>query len=87
MTSATETQLTDLLWKCNPCKKTFKSTGQLDEHKKSKNHKKTEKEYKVANPDVSETSMFQSMVNDSRNLTSSLVQKDDNDEEEGEGEL
>ena len=58
MTPNTETQLTDLMWKCLPCKKMFKSSGQLDEHKKSKNHKKNEKEYRIANPDVTETSMF-----------------------------
>jgi len=39
-------------WKCTPCSKNFKTIEQLNEHKNSKKHKKFEKEYRIAHPDI-----------------------------------
>jgi pre-60S factor REI1 len=61
MVSANQSAMTEVTFKCHPCNKTFKSIEMLDQHKKSKNHKKNEKAYVAANPNVSESSMFKSI--------------------------
>lgn len=53
-----------MIYKCQPCKKTFKTKEQLEQHKKSKNHKKAEKTFLEANPDVSHSSLFQNITTD-----------------------
>lgn len=53
--------MSEITFKCHPCNKTFKSIEMLDQHKRSKNHKKNEKEYIKKNPNVSESSMFKSI--------------------------
>ena len=50
--SVCQTQLSEVYWKCQACKKTFKCKEQLEQHKSSKNHKKNEKVYIAAHPEV-----------------------------------
>lgn len=50
--SQVHSQLSEVIFKCQPCHKTFKSKEQLEQHKKSKNHKKAEKAYLEAHPDT-----------------------------------
>lgn len=45
-------QLSQVIHKCQPCKKVFKTNEQMEQHKKSKNHKKNEKAYLEAHPEV-----------------------------------
>ena len=59
-----QSQLSEVYWKCQPCKKTFKCMEQLDQHKLSKNHKKNEKQYMLDNPDHTQSSMFQNITTD-----------------------
>ena len=49
------------MWKCQPCNKAFKSIEMLEDHKKAKKHKKTEKEFLLANPNASISSIFKSI--------------------------
>ena len=60
-------QMTDNMWKCEPCKKTFKSNEQLQQHKQAKQHKKNEKIFIENNPDTSQSSMFKSFQVESKN--------------------
>ena len=62
--SQCQSQLSEVIYKCQPCKKTFKTQEQLEQHKKSKNHKKAEKTFLEANPDMSHSSMFQNITTD-----------------------
>lgn len=48
-------------WKCQPCSKSFKTIEMLDDHKKSKKHKKSEKDYLVAHPEAEPSSIFKSI--------------------------
>jgi transcriptional regulator NrdR family protein len=52
-------------WKCTPCSKNFKTIEQLNEHKNSKKHKKFEKEYRIAHPDIAQSSLFKSVQHES----------------------
>lgn len=61
--SACDSILTETLFKCYPCSKSFKSPIQLDEHKKSKKHRKNEKAYKLQNPDASKSTLFPNNTN------------------------
>lgn len=54
----------ETLWKCIITNKTFKSLEKLNEHKRSKKFKRMEKEFRAANPDLTEESMFKSFSND-----------------------
>jgi len=54
----------ETLWKCMITNKTFKSLEKLNEHKRSKKFKRMEKEWRAANPDLTEESMFKSFSND-----------------------
>ena len=47
-------------WKCKACSKTFKTVEMLDEHKRSKKHKRSEKEFLAKHPDQ-QSSIFKSM--------------------------
>jgi len=58
MISAAASAFSEIVFKCLPCNKTFKSVEQLDEHTKSKKHKKKEKETKKFNPEMDESTMF-----------------------------
>ena len=69
MVSANQSAMSEVTFKCHPCNKTFKSIEMLDQHKKSKNHKKNEKEYIKKNPNVSESSMFKSISHADRSET------------------
>lgn len=59
--------MTDNMWKCEPCKKTFKSNEQLQQHKQAKQHKKNEKIFLENNPDTTHSSMFKSFQVESKN--------------------
>ena len=48
-------------WKCYPCAKIFKTVESMDEHKRSKKHKKNEKAYLAKHPDVEVSSIFKSI--------------------------
>ena len=48
-------------WKCNPCSKIFKNHSSLNEHERSKKHKKSAKAYLENNPDESMSSIFKSI--------------------------
>ncbi|CDW78361.1 zinc finger protein 622-like [Stylonychia lemnae] len=60
-------QMTDNMWKCEPCKKTFKSNEQLEQHKLAKQHKKNEKLFIQNNPDTTQSSMFKSFQIENKN--------------------
>mmetsp|Transcript_35832 Transcript_35832/g.34866 ORF Transcript_35832/g.34866 Transcript_35832/m.34866 type:complete len:94 (-) Transcript_35832:1095-1376(-) len=72
-------------WKCNACKKVFKSMEQLDQHKKSKNHKKNEKLFISQNDSKTieylKSSMFESIAVD-KNATGKDQESDGDDEKE-----
>lgn len=70
--SQCQSQLSEIIYKCQPCKKTFKTTEQLEQHKKSKNHKKSEKAYMEANPEAAQSSMFQNITTDKPLMNSVL---------------
>ena len=75
------------MWKCKPCSKTFKSMHQLDQHKSSKNHKKSVKQYQQEGKDVSESSLFQSFsksqfINVSPSKQDSVVQLEEDSAEQ-----
>lgn len=53
--------MSEVIYKCQACNKTFKSQSQLNEHKKSKKHKKNEKDFLKKFPDASEDSIFGSI--------------------------
>ena len=95
--AAISMSVTETLWKCMPCTKNFKSMEKLDEHKRSKKHKKSEKEFRLANPDLQDdSSIFKSFSNDIslsgssfvKDLARSISGKSENDkltmEENGE---
>jgi hypothetical protein len=44
----------------------------MEQHKRSKNHKKSEKIYLEANPEVAQSSMFQNLTSDKPLITSAL---------------
>lgn len=80
--SMNNSQMTDNLWKCEPCKKTFKSKEQLEQHKGAKLHKKNEKIYLQNNPDMSQSSLFKSFQMESKpssNLISMIMGSNDNE--------
>lgn len=62
--SQVTSQLSEVLYKCLACKKTFKTNEQLEQHKKSKNHKKSEKAYIELHPDAPLSSMFDNITTD-----------------------
>ena len=62
MVEADASAITDAVWKCLPCGKTFKSEAQLDEHKRSKRHKRAEKAYAALHPDTDCSSFFKSIT-------------------------
>ena len=57
-------QLSEVLHRCLPCKKTFKTPEQLEQHRKSKNHKKAEKVYLEAHPEAAASSLFDNITTD-----------------------
>lgn len=61
MVSANASLVSEVTYKCQPCSKSFKSIEMLDEHKKSKKHKRNEKEFMKSNPQASESSIFKSI--------------------------
>ncbi|CDW85331.1 zinc finger protein 622-like [Stylonychia lemnae] len=79
--SEINSQQSDLGWKCYPCKKTFKSMEQLDQHQNSKNHKKNDKIYKAQNANPLENSQQSSMF---ENLTKDNLSKHLNDDKSQE---
>ena len=50
---------------------------QLDEHKRSKKHKKNEKDFKAQNPQLSNSSIFQNITQEKPSLTAE-VSKEEN---------
>ncbi len=62
--SQVHSQLSEVLYKCQACRKTFKTPEQLEQHKKSKNHKKAEKAFIAANPEAPLSSMFDNITTD-----------------------
>ena len=48
-------------WKCQPCSKIFKTVESMDEHKRSKKHKKCEKEFLKKHPEADVSSIFKSI--------------------------
>jgi len=58
MVSANASAMSEMLYKCQPCGNTYKSTEQLEEHKRSKKHKKNEKEFMAKHPGSETDSMF-----------------------------
>lgn len=77
MVSANASAFTDVSYKCQACNKTFKSAEQLNEHKKSKKHKKNEKAYiarqKAKGVEVSEDSLFTSISNNQDSTTNRSI--------------
>ncbi len=53
MISANASAITEVGYKCLACNKTFKSKEKLEEHMKTKKHKKNMKEYLAAHPNES----------------------------------
>jgi len=48
-------------WKCLPCAKIFKTVESMDEHKRSKKHKKNEKAFMAKHPETDASSIFRSI--------------------------
>ena len=48
-------------WKCQPCAKIFKTVESMDEHKRSKKHKKNEKAFMAKHPETDASSIFRSI--------------------------
>lgn len=71
---------TETKWKCKACNKVFKTIESLDEHKRSKKHKKNEKDYLEKNPTSELSSIFKSITHESSDflseLNKSLMRKD-----------
>ena len=65
MVSANASAITDVIYKCFPCNKNFKSTEKLEEHKVSKKHKRNEKEFCIKNPNAEQNSIFKSIAQSS----------------------
>ena len=74
MVNANASALTDVFYKCQPCNKNFKTNEMLDEHKKSKKHKREEKEWLIKNPGQ-DSSIFKSIATGS-NILSELDQSE-----------
>lgn len=72
--------ISETLWKCIACNKTFKSMDSLNEHKKSKKHKRSEKEYRLKHPESGEDSVFKSFCYEVMSNTSCLIPNDDDDD-------
>jgi pre-60S factor REI1 len=79
MISANASAITELNYKCICCNKSFKSQSQLDEHKKSKKHKKNEKEYLLKHPDMDSSGIFKSY---SQSETSNILEDMKSEKEE-----
>ena len=62
---------TETKWKCKACSKAYKTIESLDEHKRSKKHKKNEKEWLIKNPKEGE-SIFRSISHESSDILSAL---------------
>lgn len=77
MVSANASAITDVIYKCNPCNKSFKSTEKLDEHKLSKKHKKNEKEFVAKNPNFEQNSIFKSITQNSETQSDHASIKND----------
>ena len=67
--SQCQSQVSEMIWKCQPCKKVFKSNEQMEQHKNTKNHKRSEKEWRLANPETTLSSIFQNISTDKPLLT------------------
>jgi len=61
MVSANASAISEVVYKCQACNKIFKSAEQMEEHKKSKKHKKAVKEFMKQNPGSDTSSLFQSI--------------------------
>ena len=61
MVSANASAMSEVVHKCIPCGKVFKSVEKVEEHKGAKKHKKREKEYRMERQGKEETSMFVSI--------------------------
>ena len=59
-------------WKCTPCSKTFKTKESLNEHERSKKHKKSTKTYLQAHPEESLSSIFKSIQTESSDFLSDI---------------
>ena len=59
-------------WKCNPCSKIFKNSSSLNEHERSKKHKKSSKAYLASHPDESMSSIFKSIRTESSDFLSDI---------------
>lgn len=59
-------------WKCQPCGKSFKTIEMLDDHKKSKKHKKAEKDYMLEHPETEPSDFFKSIQHESSQDTDIL---------------
>jgi protease II len=71
---------TETKWKCKACSKIFKTIESLDEHKRSKKHKKNEKEFLDKNPNSELSSIFKSITHETSDFLSDLnksLQKQD----------
>lgn len=61
MVSANQSALSEMVYKCQACNKTFKSHEKMDEHKLTKKHKKSSKEFQAKHPNVDDDSIFLSI--------------------------
>ena len=61
MVSANQSAMSEMIHKCHPCGKVFKSNEKIAEHKTTKKHKRNEKEYKKEHPTADDDSIFQSI--------------------------
>lgn len=74
----------ETLYKCNPCNKIFKTMEQMESHQRSKNHKKSEKEYLQNNHNMSQSSLFQNITMEKKEPLQedeSILANIDNEEE------
>ena len=59
-------------FKCYPCSKIFKTRESLEEHKRSKKHKKSEKIYLAKHPETEPSSIFRSIQTESSDFLSDI---------------
>ena len=59
-------------WKCYPCAKIFKTHSSLNEHERSKKHKKSAKTYLERHPEESMSSIFKSIRTEGSDFLSDI---------------
>jgi len=76
--------ISETLWKCIACNKTFKCMDSLNDHKKSKKHKRSEKVYRDKHPESGDSSVFKSFCYEVMSNTSVLGMVPNDEDENGD---